>query len=245
MIEQERNVKMDIIAHRGASKYAPENTLPAFQKALEQGAQAIELDVRCTKDGIPVICHDATINRTSNGKGYIHRLTLEQLKTYHFYHTFKKQFPNVTIPTLEEVLQLLQTEDVTLHVEIKQGPYIDHTIERKILTLIYKYDLENRVIYSSFDHYSLARIHRIDPQAKLGLLFHINLIDVFSYISRTNIPVYSLHFHHFYLTRDIVEKAHDRKMKVNGYTVNNRSLAKKYEELQIDGLMTDDPLILR
>lgn len=71
---------LKIIAHRGASTYAPENTLPAFKKAIEQESDAIELDVRLTKDGVPVICHDATINRTSNGKGYIHKLTIKQLK---------------------------------------------------------------------------------------------------------------------------------------------------------------------
>jgi len=235
---------MDIIAHRGASSYAPENTLPAFQKAIEQGADAIELDVRCTKDGIPIVCHDATINRTSNGKGYLHNMTLDELKSYRFFHTFKKRYPQVTIPTLEEVLLFLRTENITLHLEIKQGPHIDRTIEQKIVSLIYKYDFEERCIYSSFDHYSLVRVHKLDPRAKLGFLLHMNLIDVFSYVKRANVPVYSLHVHHFYITKEIVEEAHNRAMKVNGYTVNNRALAKKYEELQIDGLITDDPLIL-
>jgi|SRR5690625_4836338 len=236
---------MNIIAHRGASTYAPENTLAAFKRALEQEADGIELDVRLSKDQVPVICHDATINRTSNGKGYIHNLTIKQLKKYDFGSSFSRTFQHEKIPTLEEVLSFLSTRPVTLHLEIKNGPIIPKHFEEKIVKLIYDYGFENRVIYSSFDHLSLQRVQQIDPQAKIGLLFHINLIHLFDYIENTGLTTHSIHPNHFYITDEMIEEAHARMIKVNGYTVNNKKLALQYKKMGVDGLITNDPLILK
>src|SRR5699024_5745889 len=122
---------MKIIAHRGASTYAPENTLAAFQKALDQQANGIELDVRLTKDNVPVICHDATVNRTSNGKGYIHNMTVSQLKKLDFGASFSNKYKGEMIPTLEETLTLIGDASITLHIEIKNGPIIPKYLEQK------------------------------------------------------------------------------------------------------------------
>src|SRR5699024_5258778 len=110
-------IGLQIIAHRGASHYAPENTLAAFEKALEQKADGIELDVRLSKDGVSVINHDETINRTSNGKVINKLLTVEQLKQYDFGRHYYRKYRKETIETLEEVLQLVQETDDTLHIK--------------------------------------------------------------------------------------------------------------------------------
>src|SRR5699024_9736333 len=149
----------------------------------------IELDVRLTKDNVPVISHDASINRASNGKGYIHHLTVDQLKKYDFGSSFSKKFKGETIPTLEEALAVIQSSSVSLNIEIKNGPIIPENLEQNILEVVYKYGFEKRVVFSSFDHLSLQRLHKIDPQAKIGLLFHINLIDLFTYIENTKLPI--------------------------------------------------------
>lgn len=235
---------MNIIAHRGASHYAPENTLAAFEKALEQKADGIELDVRLSKDGVPVINHDATINRTSNGKGFIHSQTLEQLKSYDFGSHFSRKFRHEKIATLEEVLELVRDTDITLHIELKNGPLIPDDLEANTLELIYKYHMENKVIYSSFDHHSLQRLHKLDPRAKISLLFHINLLNFFDYVDHTGLPVYGLHPNHFYVTEEMIAGAKERNMQLNVYTVNNKKMAKHYQQLGIDGLITNDPLIL-
>lgn len=235
---------MNIIAHRGASHYAPENTLAAFEKALEQKADGIELDVRLSKDGVPVINHDATINRTSNGKGFIHSQTLDQLKSYDFGSHFSRKFRHEKIATLEEVLELVQDTDITLHIELKNGPLIPDDLEANTLELIYKYHMENKVIYSSFDHHSLQRLHKLDPRAKISLLFHINLLNFFDYVDHTGLPVYGLHPNHFYVTEEMIAGAKERNMQLNVYTVNNKKMAKHYQQLGIDGLITNDPLIL-
>lgn len=243
-IRKEQQV-LKIIAHRGASSYAPENTLPAFEKAIKQEADAIELDVRLTKDNVPVVCHDATINRTSNGKGYIHQLTVDELKKFDFGCKFSNKFKHVKIPTLEEVLTLLQDYPITLHIEIKNGPIIPKNLERKILELIYRYDFENRVVYSSFDHVSLQRLSKLDPQAKIGLLFHINLINLFQYVDQTGLNIHSIHPNHFYVTEEMISEAKERNIDVNIYTVNNKKMAQTYKKMGVDGLITNDPLIFK
>lgn len=237
-------IYMKIIAHRGSSAYAPENTLAAFQKALEQQADAIELDVRLSKDGVPVVCHDATINRTSNGKGYIHNLTVDQLKKYDFGSSFSKKFKGETIPTLEETLSLLRNHPGTIHIELKNGPVIPKDLERNVLELVYRHHAESKVVYSSFDHMSLQRLSTIDPKANIGLLFHINLINLFDYVQNTGLNIHSIHPNHFYVTEEMIVNAHERSMEVNIYTVNNRKQAEMYEKLGVDGLITNNPLIL-
>lgn len=235
---------MKIIAHRGASTYAPENTLAAFQKALDQQADGIELDVRLTKDNVPVVCHDATVNRTSNGKGYIHNMTVSQLKKLDFGASFSNKYKGEMIPTLEETLTLIGDASITLHIEIKNGPIIPKNLEQKIVELVYKYGFEDRVVYSSFDHHSLQRLSEIDPRAKIGLLFHINLIHLFEYIENTGLRVHSIHPNHFYVTEEMIEGAHKRNIEVNIYTVNNKAMALSYQQMGIDGLISNNPLIL-
>src|SRR5690625_3987518 len=237
--------KMNIIAHRGASAYRPENTIAAIQKALDQGAGAIELDVRLSEDDIPVICHDATINRTSSGKGYIHNLSLEKLKKYDFGSHFSKVFKKETIPTLEEVFQFIGDRSIQLHIEIKNGPIIPENLERHVVEMVYQYNFQDRVIYSSFDHFSLKRITQIDPRAKIGLLLHMNLIHLFDYIEHTSLHLHSIHPNHFYVTEQMIEEAHRRNVEVNVYTVNKKKQALQYKKMEVDGLITNDPLLLK
>lgn len=234
-----------IWAHRGASKYAPENTLAAFQKAIELGADGIELDVRLSKDNVPVVCHDPTINRTSNGKGYIHQLTLNGLKKHHFYGKFKWKFRKEKIPTLEEVLQLVQDHSIKLNIELKNGPNMPPQFEEKILSLVDKYNMEERVLYSSFDHQCIARLQTLHPEANIALIFHINLVRLFDYLDQTNLHIYSIHPNYFYVTEEIVAQAKKRNLKLFIYTVNDPRDALHYAKIGVDGLITDDPLVLK
>lgn len=236
---------MNIIAHRGASSYAPENTLAAFKKAIEFGAHAIELDVRLTKDQIPVIIHDATINRTSNGKGFVHNLTLDKLKTYDFGSHFSPEFKNERIPTLEEVLILIKNEPIKLNIELKNGPLIQKQLETNVYKLVKQYHLEDRVLFSSFDHQCLHRLSHLNNRLNFALIFHINLIHLFNYIDNIPFPIKGIHPNHFYITDELIQEAHKRKMNVNVYTVNDKELAKYYKNIGVNGLITNDPLILK
>ncbi|MDY0394023.1 glycerophosphodiester phosphodiesterase [Virgibacillus halophilus] len=232
---------MDIMAHRGNSAYCPENTMASFRGAVEAAADFIELDVRLSKDGIPVVCHDATIKRTSNGKAFIHELTVDELKKYDFGSWFSSDFKGERIPTFEEVLQLVQHEPIRLNIETKNGPDMPMNLEVNTLELVYKYNMQDRVMYSSFDHFSLKRLYELDQSAKIGFIFHMNLINLFDYIANTGVPTYSIHPNHFYITEDMITKAHQRGIKVNAYTVNNRQWAEQYRNMGVDGLITNFP----
>ncbi|MDY0406372.1 glycerophosphodiester phosphodiesterase [Virgibacillus sp. 179-BFC.A HS] len=232
---------MYMMAHRGISGHRPENTMASFREAVKQKVDCIELDVRLTKDGVPVVCHDATIRRTSNGKGFIHQLTLKELKKYDFGSWFSEEYKGERIPTFEEVLELVKDESINLNIETKNGPVIPEDLEAKTLDLVYRYHMQERVMYSSFDHFSLKRLYKLDSSAKVGFVFHMNLINLFDYIENTGVPTFSIHPNHFYITDEMIQEAHKRGIKVNAYTVNNRGWADKYRHMGVDGLITNYP----
>lgn len=236
---------MKIMAHRGSSGDFPENTIAAFHKAVEEKSDSIELDVRLSKDGVLVVCHDATIKRTSDGNGHISDLTLEELKKYDFGSWKSEEFKGEQIPTLEEVLISLKDTDLLLNIEIKNGPIIQKGIEEKLLKMINKYGYNDRVMVSSFDHLSLKRLYDLDQNIKIGLIFHINLINLFEYIKNTGIKPYSIHPNHFYITKDMIEEAHRQDIKVFAYTIDDVSLGNKYKDKGVDGIITNRPLGFR
>lgn len=233
-----------IIAHRGASRYTPENTIAAFNKAIDLKADAIELDVRLSKDGVPVIIHDKNINRTSNGKGTVSDMTVKEMKKYSFGVNFHPSFVDETIPTYEEFLQLVTDHPITIHLEIKSDPNKQNILIQKILELSKAYSVEDRIVYSSFDHQLLQQLKVIHPGVKIALLCK-KCKNIFTYIDQLDYPIYSIHPKHVHITEEIVKKAADRNIVVNIYTVNQVKSAHKYRAMGIDGLFTDDPLIFQ
>ena len=172
--------KTKVWAHRGASGYAPENTLDAFRKAVEMGADGIELDVQMTKDGELVVIHDETIDRVSNGKGWVKDYTYEELKKFNFNKTHL-EYTKEEIPTLEQVYRLIKPTNLTINVEIKTGIVFYPGIEERVLELTERLGMKERVIYSSFNHYTIRKIKELDPQAKTGMLYEDGIIDAVDY----------------------------------------------------------------
>ncbi|MEK3888329.1 glycerophosphodiester phosphodiesterase [Bacillus sp. FSL K6-3431] len=236
---------MLIIAHRGASGYAPENTMAAFKLAIEQGADGIELDVRLTKDGIPVVIHDGSINRTGDGKGYVHELTLAEMQAYDFGSWYSPKFKNEQIPTLEEVLKLLQDSEIMLNIEIKKGPDMIKNIEEEILQLIYKYKFADKVLVSSFDHIVLQRLSNLDSTIKIGFITNTNVINVYSFIESNSINPYSIHPDFLHLSEELIKEIHLKGMKVYPYTINSLAEGEKFEKMMADGIITDMPSIFK
>ena len=154
-----------VFAHRGASGYAPENTLPAFALAEEQGADGVELDVQLTRDGQVVVIHDEKINRTSDGEGFVRDYTLEELKAFSF-HAQMEEYRGVKIPTLEEVLKTLKPGKMQVNIELKTGIFWYPEIEKKTIDIVRRMGMETRVIYSSFNHDSIQEILKLNPLAE-------------------------------------------------------------------------------
>lgn len=162
---------MKIWAHRGCSQMYPENTLLAFEKAATiNGLEGIELDIQLTKDGELVVIHDERVDRTTEGIGFVRDYTLTELKRLHIYADVN---PTQEIPTMRETLDLLEPamrNGLRLNIELKNSIYPYEGMEEKIVEMIGEYGLQEHIVYSSFGALSLEKLHRIDPQAEIGIL---------------------------------------------------------------------------
>ncbi|GIP22122.1 glycerophosphodiester phosphodiesterase [Paenibacillus sp. J22TS3] len=231
---------MKIIGHRGAAGHAPENTLKSIVTALNQGVQGIEIDAQLTKDNHVVIIHDFTVDRTTNGRGKIHELTLEEIRSLDAGSAFRPEFGGELVPTLEEILELIPS-DVLLNVELKQIAYERRNLEEKVAEAIAKYNLADHTIISSFDHYSLKRIHEIDPTLQTGLLTYTHMLNPWKYIQDNGLNVYSIHPAYEFLTREYVTEIHQHGYKIYCYTVNDAVTGQTLEDFGVDGIITDYP----
>lgn len=228
-----------IWAHRGASGYAPENTLPAFQKAIELGANGIELDVQMTKDGELVVCHDETIDRTSNGSGWIKDMTLAKLKSLDF-SCGQKDFAGVTIPTMREVFELLAPTDLIINIELKTGIVFYPGMVEKLLELSSECGFSDRVIYSSFNHYTVKHIREIAPKAKLGFLYADGTIDMPSYAIKHGVQalhpaLYNIQF------PGLIDECHQKGLAINVWTVNEEEHLELCCKAGVDAIITNYP----
>ena len=163
------------MAHRGASANAPENTMPAFELAVAHGADGVELDVHLTKDGELVVMHDERVDRTTNGKGFIKDFTLEELKRLDARNGMEG-FGGVQVPTLAEVYSLFAGSRHIINVEIKTDIMDYPGICQKLLALEDSMHMNGRIIYSSFNHYTVKEMLALRPSAKTGLLY-LSIID--------------------------------------------------------------------
>ncbi|WP_392486787.1 glycerophosphodiester phosphodiesterase [Haloimpatiens sp. FM7315] len=226
-------------AHRGASGYAPENTIAAFKKAIEMGADGIELDVHLSKDNELIVMHDEMINRTTNEKGLIKDFTLAELKKLDAGSWFGVKFKNERIPTLEEVLILVKTTPLFLNIEIKAGYRMYKGIEEKVLALLEKHNMINRSIISSFDHYSLVKIKQLNPKIKTGMLYSASLFEPWQYAK--SIKSDALHPYYITLNKDFILNAYINGLAINTYTVNDEDVMTKLSRGRVSGIITNYP----
>lgn len=230
-------------AHRGSLTEAPENTLPAFEKALEHGAQALELDVQLTKDDKLIVCHDHKLTRfNKEANGRIRDYTLEEIKQIDVGTSFAQEFSGVTLPTLEEVLAMCP-RDVKLNIEIKNIPVIYPWIEELLINCLKKNNRTENVLISSFDHTSLKRVQEIAPEIELGMLIYYRMLEPWKYAQNSGLNISSIHPNQVYTDRKFVEHCKAAGFKVYPFTVNS---IERYEELiaaGVDGLFSNNPKI--
>ncbi|NOU75886.1 glycerophosphodiester phosphodiesterase [Paenibacillus sp. LMG 31458] len=227
-----------IIAHRGAKGMAPENTLAAFRLGLSQGCEGIELDVHLTADEEIVVCHDMTLNRTTNGKGLIAEKSISEIKTYDAGLWFGDEFKGETVPTLDEVFDLVP-DSIMINVEIKYS--YDGRMEHKIVEFLRRRNRLNNVIVSSFDHKCVRRIKQMESEAKIGLLYQSKLIDPTAYARSFDVEVYSLHPYFQMLDAEDVLKATKSGLYVYPYTANEVNDLLHLTGLGVSGIITDFP----
>ena len=216
------------IGHRGARAYAPENTLASFKKALEIGVDAVELDVRKTKDNQLVVIHDADVKRTTNGEGLVSELTLKEIKSFSAEEGEK-------IPTLEETLDFLDKK-VKVFVELKETG-----IEEQVLSIVHAKSLEKNVIITSFLEDALKKVRELDKDIETGLIYakHKNPIKAALELKAN----YLFALYRFTHTAN-VQKAHENGLKVIVWTINSPEEVEEYAKKGVDGIASDKPDIL-
>jgi glycerophosphoryl diester phosphodiesterase len=229
-----------VFGHRGAKAYAPMNTLPAFELAMQQGAHGIELDVHRSKDGHVVIVHDFTIDHTTNGKGLVVEKTLAELKALDAGSWFGEQFNGVQIPTLDEVFGLVGKRMI-VNVEIKSMDVESSDgVEQVVAECIQRHAMQDHVIVSSFNPYTLIRFRQIMPDIAIGFLYEKEVgIDSHAIMSVQTYEAY----HPYYkdITLEMVQHEHQAGRFINTWTVNDVQEALKLRSWGVDAVITDDP----
>jgi glycerophosphoryl diester phosphodiesterase len=229
-----------VIAHRGASAYAPENTMASFRLAVSQGADAIELDAKLTRDNVVVVLHDDTLDRTTNGQGAIHLHNHDEIRELDAGRFFSKQFSNERIPTLSEVFQELG-ESVLINVELTNYRTPFDRLPNLVVNLIREHQLESNILLSSFNPLTLFRAHRLAPEIPLGLLLQPGTPAVFVWTARVLLRYDYLHPHMTLASRRLVSSMHDASKKVNVWTANNEGQIEKLIGMGVDGIISDNP----
>ncbi|MFD6210286.1 glycerophosphodiester phosphodiesterase [Peribacillus sp. NPDC060253] len=229
------------IGHRGASGYCPENTMASYNKAVELGADFLEVDIHLSKDGVLVVHHDPTLDRTTNSKGNLRDYTAAELKELDagsWYHT---RFKNERIPLLSEVLENFRSE-VGILIEIKH-PSFYPGIEKKLAEELRKFheypSNNNRIMVHSFDMESMKRFHQLMPDIQVGVLIKRRITDqklkeIAEFASFLN-PKHTI------LNTKLQMRIQEHGMKVYTWTVNNKKQMRKFKKMKLDGIVSDYP----
>jgi glycerophosphoryl diester phosphodiesterase len=235
-----------IIAHRGYRARFPENTLAAFEGALEIGAPMIELDVTLTRDRQVVVIHDETVDRTTDGRGRVADLPLAELKTLDAGAWFGPRFAGERIPTLAEVLDLVG-DSAAVNIEIKpeacESQQPPDAVEAQVTALVQARRAMARVLISSFEPEVLLRLSRLESPPALGVLTE-GPADTRTMDFCRQVNAFSWNPDHRGLRPDAVARMHRAGVRVFPYTVNSRRKMDDLLNMGVDGLFTDDPLLL-
>ena len=238
-----RNAKN--IGHRGASALAPENTLPAFRLAMELGADEVELDVMRCATGEPVVIHNETLDKTTDGTGPVRDKSLDELKELDAGLWFDERFRGTRIPRLDEVFELVEGR-MSVNIEIKGQSVRPDGTEHAVLESIRRHGMTDRVIVSSFNPWRLRRVRSEAPELKIALIFSPrNSIYLRRAWSAPVLKVDGLHPFHSMIDERFVDWAHKRGRWVYAWTVDDPQTMRKLIRIGVDGIVTNNPGLLK
>jgi len=234
-------VPTKIIAHRGASSKYPENTMIAYKQALKDGADGIELDIHLSKDHVPVVIHDETVDRTTDGYGFVKDYSVSDLKKLSAGHWKGWKYRKAEIPTLVEVLEWIKTTHLDLVIEMKNNLFPYKGIEKITLDLIDQYGMMERTIFSSFNHDGLLTIKKLNSAAETAPLYSKPIQDPVNYAK--SIGASGVHPYFRITTQQLVKKLHDNGLKIRPFTVNSPHFMTTLFQWEADAVITDEPAI--
>lgn len=233
--------RMLVWAHRGASAYAPENSLEAFQLAVDMKADGVELDAYFSRDGRVVIAHDAKLDRVSNGQGNILDYTYEELQVFDF-SNHMPGYKNIRIPTLDQVYALLAPTGLWVNVEIKTA---DPAIAQACVDIAAKYGMTDRVIYSAFNHYQLLKVKEAAPDAPVAPLYSFNMIKPWLYAENMGAQATHPHVNQLKLFPELADACHARGIRVHPWTVDDEETIRYLYAAGADAIITNKPDVAR
>lgn len=226
-----------VIAHRGASGHTPENTMAAFERAVQLGAPFIETDLHLTRDAHFVAIHDATLERTTNGRGHVHDFTLHELRRLDNGLWYDRAYMGERIPTLEEILEFARKHDVVFYLEVKYDSAWG--MHHALVGALRKEQDAARTIVISFDAATLESVRKLDASVMTGLLLESGDKEATKRAvevgARQLCPKFSI------VTRDFVDEAHRADLHVATWTVNQAEDMRTLIAAGVDGIMTDFP----
>ncbi len=233
-----------VTAHRGASAYAPENTLVAVNRALQIGVDRIEVDVATSKDGIVVCMHDKTLDRTCHTKANVRDLTFAELQMIKANKGFEAEFPDAVIPSLESVIKLINGQ-CELVVEIKSGDEYYPGIEQKVADLLSKYSSYKWVVIHSFNDRVLDRLYQIDakirrrwPAIIQDFKFHAGKTSNYAFVEAFGVA-------RKFVNPKLVEEIHALGKQIHVWTVDETNEMQKLIDMGVDGIITNKPDTLK
>ena len=230
---------MNIYAHRGSSGTHPENTIAAFLEAAKLQIYGVEFDVHLTKDGELVVIHDETIDRTSNGHGFIKDMTLSELRIFDFGSWFSSEFQGEVIPTLREVLDIFSETTHHLNIELKSDIFPYEGMVKKVTELVSVMKLDSRIVISSFDHGAVQMAKIIAPHIETAALFMEVLVEPLDYLR--SIPADALHITLPSALRPFAKMVIDKGFSIRVFTVNEYQYVDALTQVGVTAIFTDYP----
>ena len=227
-----------IFAHRGFSSKHPENTMEAFEAALELGANGIEIDVHFTSDGKIVITHDEMLDRTTGKKGFVFTSTYDDLKKLNFSNPIPGYNPT-QIPLLSELLELLKGKDTLLNIELKNSVVEYEGLEHAVIKMAKSYGMLDRVILSSFNHKSMVKAKAIEPTVQSALLYSSVLFEATEYAKKCNVD--AIHPLFWTVKKDLLVSCAKNHILVRPWTVDIPEYIKKMIDAKVDSIITNYP----
>lgn len=235
--------KPTIWAHRGASDQAAENTMPAFELAIRQQADGIETDVQRTADGELVLIHDEQTVRTTGQPGWVHACRWTELKALNG-AAFRPELPIAGIPRLQDLLDLIKPLDLILNIELKNGLIQADGLEKQVWDEVCRFGLQERVIFSSFNHYSMRLMRNLSDNARCGLLYQCGIVDPWLYAARVGAQALHPHWANLKIP-NLTHDCHESGISVHTWTVDDPDHIRMAAKAGVDAIITNRPELAR
>lgn len=232
-----------VVGHRGAMAYRPENTMASFAHAVELGADWVECDVHLSMDGQLIVVHDETLDRTTDGTGFVKDHTLDQIKRLDAGSWFHRAYAGERVPTLPELLAWAAARRVPVDIEIKNAPVYYEGIERAVVQALDEAGMSDQAIVISFDHAAVKRVHDLDDRVATGVLYAGRPIDAIALARQAGADALLPHW--AYVTRDDVATAHRARVAVAPWATSDPEILRRLIRAGVDAIGTNHPDVMR